>query len=447
MTTMTHHQTSESFDYDSIDAAPDENVSAVNSVTLEAADSGRSALYGLYHAAITLPLEVQDRPNPYLETDDESVPAEEVGENASTVSELRAENSPARLSADLKGSPESGALGMPEAHLPDEFQYMPPGRHELCAFQAGAPARVQVEVKEETARVLQNFLEGARRLAEYGKGDMPYLDLNHEDGAAAAWPVAFYWGGDDPHTGGIRIRVTWSRAGREAVLGRTFRRFSPVFTVDGAGNIVGSDINMGGLVNRAAFQRIQPVAARRSDPGDTDSVALENAGRKVIPILEAHGLLRPGEATQGGVDTLLASRLEKTTGSPARVEARNIGQPMASPERARARLEEAVRGGRLAPMDRESHAFWEAALENLGPRAEAALSRLPVNPALEPVFARHGGMTTAHPMPVGTAETEAGAIDQERVLDALREACPGSSFDALFERACMLRPDLFQEYR
>jgi hypothetical protein len=67
--------------------------------------------------------------------------------------------------------------------------------------------------------------------AAEGREDRPFFDFNHEDREASAWPTEFYWAGDDPQTGGVRARLEWSDAGKRAVEGRTFRRFSPTFHV------------------------------------------------------------------------------------------------------------------------------------------------------------------------------------------------------------------------
>lgn len=96
-------------------------------------------------------------------------------------------------------------------------------------------------------------------VAASGEGDHPYFDFNHDDKEASAHPKAVRWAGDDPRQGGIRAQVDWTGAGKRAVLGRDFRRFSPSFYVDEKGEITGIPVNAGGLVNRAAFRRISPV--------------------------------------------------------------------------------------------------------------------------------------------------------------------------------------------
>ena len=153
-----------------------------------------------------------------------------------------------------------------------ELQYMPPGRHRIRASQGGKPLSVEVAVDAQTAVTLQTFLAARLAAAAEGHDDRPFFDFNHEDREASAWPTEFYWAGDDPQGGGVRARLEWSDAGKRAVEGRTFRRFSPTFHLDASGQITGSEINMGGLVNRAAFKRIAPLFAAEIEPSDSASV-------------------------------------------------------------------------------------------------------------------------------------------------------------------------------
>jgi hypothetical protein len=156
----------------------------------------------------------------------------------------------------------------------ESIQYMPPGRHTITALQGDQPVTLTLEVGPDTAEVLDRFLQDQRRAAHEGREDYPFLDFNHEDAEAAGWPTRIYWGGDHPQSGGVRALVRWNAAGRRALAERIFTRFSPTFTLDAEGRINGSTTNMGGLVNRAAFKTIHPVAAkehrRSSDAGKSD---------------------------------------------------------------------------------------------------------------------------------------------------------------------------------
>ena len=166
--------------------------------------------------------------------------------------------------------------------LPDNIQWMPPGKHTISPSVNGKPANFEIEVNEALAREFNAQLQAMRQAAAQGRGDEPYLDANHEDGEAMAHVTELYWGGDDPKTGGIRARVKWTDAGASAVKGRSYRRFSPQWQLDeDTGKPVGITSNLGGLVNRAAFRNIAPVMARagmaRGVPGCAADILMAQA--------------------------------------------------------------------------------------------------------------------------------------------------------------------------
>ena len=155
------------------------------------------------------------------------------------------------------------------SELPKDIQYMPPGMHEINASSNGEPINLTVNVDAAAAERLDAFLQEKIAAAENGTSDRPFFDFNHDDREAAAWPTKIYWAGEDLLTGGIRAVVDWSGAGKQAVTDKLFRRFSPTFIPDASGNVLSSDTNMGGLVNRAAFQSIQPLFAKEAKQKET----------------------------------------------------------------------------------------------------------------------------------------------------------------------------------
>lgn len=157
----------------------------------------------------------------------------------------------ARAAAELSGS---------------DIQIFPPGDQVVTPSPAdGSEAKeMTLVIDEETAAILEAARASYQAKADSGEGDAPYLDFNHDDREAAAWPKRIFWAGSDPNTGGVRAEVEWSSAGDEAVKGKTFRRFSPAFYAKD-GRVTGAPINMGGLVNRAAFTRIQPLFAKQPE--------------------------------------------------------------------------------------------------------------------------------------------------------------------------------------
>lgn len=145
-------------------------------------------------------------------------------------------------------------------------QMFPPGAQEVTPSRLDGeePETLRLMIDAATADALEAHRAELQARADAGEGDAPFFDFNHEDREAAAWIKRIYWAGDDPKTGGVRADVEWSAAGEAAVQGKTFRRFSPSFYAEGD-RVTGAPVNMGGLVNRAAFHQIQPLFAREGD--------------------------------------------------------------------------------------------------------------------------------------------------------------------------------------
>ena len=166
--------------------------------------------------------------------------------------------------------------------LPDNIQWMPPGTQTAEPFVNGEPCPIQIDVTPELADKLNSQLQDLRSRAATGADDVPFLDFNHEDGEAAGEVTELYWAGNDPIKGGIRAKVNWSTAGRAALEGKSYRRFSPAWFLDPETHEpVGIGVNLGGLVNRAAFKNIARVMAKsgRLAPGDNDAELVQAFGK------------------------------------------------------------------------------------------------------------------------------------------------------------------------
>lgn len=177
------------------------------------------------------------------------------------------------------------------ANPPTDIQWMPPGQHTIRALQNGTePVTLSLSVTKAVADKLAAQLAAKRSLALQGQEDLPYLDFNHDDGPAAARVLNLYWGGDDPVKGGIRAVVEWTDAGRLALAGKSFRRFSPEFSLDKKSGEIGIGTNLGGLVNNAAFKTIAPIIARAADA---------QVGQFAIADLNAHPFMKEVQAWEG----------------------------------------------------------------------------------------------------------------------------------------------------
>jgi hypothetical protein len=318
---------------------------------------------------------------------------------------------------------------------PDEIQFMPPGRHRIHAHQGGKPATVEVEIGPQTAEVLQQALAAAHARAEAGQGDRPYFDLNHEDREAAGWPLEFRWAGDDPVTGGVRARVDWSEAGRQAISGRTFRRFSPSFFVS-ASKVTGAPLNMGGLVNRAAFSTIQPLFARASEDS-ADPLSTPSPMSNIANTLHRIGILSRVDADESAAiqeaATVLAKLRSDLDAANTRVAQLEKERTDAIRAKAQQRVIDAVKAGRIAPTDTESRKFWEAALVENEQAAVHALE------SIQP----HSVLSRITPSDDGQARPRDLMAAQQKKLAEVRAAQPEADFATIFAKAAAESPKLF----
>ncbi len=320
----------------------------------------------------------------------------------------------------------SNALAEDSA-LPADIQYMPPGRHRIRASQGGKPVSVEVAVSASTAAVLQTFLAAKMTAAAEGREDRPFFDFNHEDREASAWPTEFYWAGDDPQTGGVRARLEWSDAGKRAVEGRTFRRFSPTFHLDASGHVTGSEINMGGLVNRAAFKRIAPLFAA----APVDTAHGQPLMQTLISTLRSLSLVEASATEEAD----LVSQVSRSV-SALKSQVSDLQASLATQARQRAEslVDAAVHAGRLPAKDTDARGFWVDALIRDEAKAVKALDALAVNPVLARLIP--GGDPAADPSNLITR--------QEQKLAAVRAANPGADFPAIYAKAKAESPDLFR---
>jgi hypothetical protein len=142
-----------------------------------------------------------------------------------------------------------------------DIQWMPPGAQSITCHVDDQPTAMAFTVRPEHAEQLNRMLQLLIAKALAGQGDEPYIDFDHQDGRASGRPTEMYWGGNDSQKGGIRLKGTWTGSGKAAVAGGDYKRFSPEWTFHkDTREPIGIGVNLGGLVNRAAFQGIQAVA-------------------------------------------------------------------------------------------------------------------------------------------------------------------------------------------
>lgn len=364
----------------------------------------------------------------------------------------------------------------PQDGPPANIQYMPPGVHRINASRGGKPVTLDIAVDASTAETLNAFLQERLTNAADGSDDRPFFDFNHEDREAAAWPTEFYWAGDDPQTGGVRAKVEWSGAGQTAITDKTFRRFSPTFIPDAEGRVTGSETNMGGLVNRAAFKTIQPLFAK--SPTNSPLPSLPSVQNPTPPLRvfassrettasatqqptnlhtsepsNVPPMPTPNESpAQSSVAAHQPTNIQSSEPSNlpseadferlrtenqqllAKLNALETEQANAAQARAQSHIDQAVNAGRIAPADESTKAFWLDSLIRDEPSAIKALESLPANPVLAKV--------------TDGADPRAGALDQmkqqQQKLAAVRAANPTADFQTIFAKAQSEAPDLFR---
>lgn len=327
---------------------------------------------------------------------------------------------------------------------PADLQWMPPGAHAIRGTQNGAAAERVVTVDAETAERLQGALEEMLSAATLGEGDRPYFDFNHDDGPASAWPLEFYWAGDDPQKGGVRARLEWSALGREAVLGRTFRRFSPSFFVDESGAVTGAPVNMGGLVNRAAFRGIQPIWTKEGPLPNPNPKENQHPMKSLLALAAKLGFIADADVDEATAIVQFNAKASSLLGADAELATMRAQLQHAQDDAVRARqahaqsvVDQAALEGRIPPRDEAVRARWAKLIE--ADPANAALLPEP-NPALRTVISARQAQTGS-PAPAPAAEHPFLAKARELARDKhLSEA------DAVV--ACGLHhPALYEEYR
>jgi len=311
---------------------------------------------------------------------------------------------------------------------PTDIQWMPPGQHKIVPHVDGKPRPVTVTVDRGFADQVSAQVREMRARAERAEGDLPYLDFNHEDGPASGHVMELYWAGEDPKTGGIRAKVQWTEEGLAALKGRAYRRFSPQWLSDPESLApMGVGENLGGLVNRAAFQTIQPVVAKR---GDHNHHTMTEAEKSELNLLIT-GAMKPISERLTALETrsaeLVTAAGAAATTALAGLETRlkaveNAGTDRAKTE-AKARVAAAVTAGRISPQDSKAIEFWEGALV-VNASAGEQLDRLPVNLAfLKMTQGANGGAPNPGTPAPNTAEgfaavVKAGYADGETSREA-----------------------------
>ena len=334
-----------------------------------------------------------------------------------------------------------------EDDMPDNIQYLPPSQHTIHATKNGKPAKLTVEVTQKTADLLQKSFD---KITATGI-EQVFLDFNHDDGQASAWVKGFYWGGDAPEEGGVRAKVEWTTAGEDALRGKNFRKFSPTFTLNAKGEIDGTTVNAGGLVNRPAFKEITPVIAVEYRDGETVEVDMQENAVKAQEgeekdKAESMGHVENGEMKKKEEEVssnehydkedevestdALKDKIKKLEAALNELTEEKKERDVAA---AKELVDQAVEEGRIPAQNEEVRAKWQDMLI-ADPSTKDLLLATPVDPAFDRVISAKG--------PVAGAGALNKAEAQMREVQTY-QAKNGCSFEMAWTAVSQEKPELF----
>src|SRR5207302_1726952 len=320
---------------------------------------------------------------------------------------------------------------------------MPPGERTITALKgkSGEQITTTLRVHAGTAVRMQALLQELRSKAAAGLEDYPFFDFNHEDGEASGRPLEFFWAGDDPKTGGVRVRLEWSERAKQSLSGKVpgFRRFSPQFRLDAAGEVTGAPLNMGGLVNQAAFKTITTIVAggsgdsTRKDP-DMDATQL------AADLAAANQKITDLTAKLSAADHSTEIKAKEAEITKLNGQLTDLQGKLAThaKESAKAIVDAAVKAGKLAPQNTVIQAKWVDAI-SAQPELAATLNELPANPALATVVAAGAGGTGAG---AGGASGEHQFVIKAKAVAEARKISEAEAYSVVAAG----EPKLYEEY-
>lgn len=312
------------------------------------------------------------------------------------------------------------ALTAQEGELPSRVMWMPGGLHQITASHGGKPVAIWIQVGPETAVAAQQALTAHQAASPH----KPFFDLDHKDEAATAWPTRFEWAATPAP--GVYASVEWTKAGADAVLGKTHRAFSPGFFTDTTqtsrakpARVTGAPLNMGGLVNNPAFKRILPFfASQPHDPMNKlqqlfallgaiatlqkERTTLAADASKADQVKAKDGEITAKLTEADTITMAIQAEAADATGDEALkakdaelklVQARNTQLENERKDRlradAQAHVKTAVARGAIAAQDTATQGTWEALIAADPTKAEL-LAKISGNPALSGALVQAG---------------------------------------------------------
>ncbi|MCW5556614.1 MAG: hypothetical protein KIT22_02030 [Verrucomicrobiae bacterium] len=251
---------------------------------------------------------------------------------------------------------------------PDWIMWMPGGVHTIYCTKGNKKVTTTVEVTPATAALaqaeLQSYLAAGKQ--------RPFFDFKHEGSGASAWPQEFAWRDDQP---GVWARVEWSNAGRDAVLGKTYRAFSPSFVADEGSSSKPAQVTrlpfvMGGLVNFPAFLDIEPLWSRNASDDlpahknmNTTTETELAAQRARVTELEGELATLRASATQDNRDEIINAKNGELAETQRKLDAAENLLKARAKRDAETCVKSAVTRGVIPPQDTALQAHWAGLIE------------------------------------------------------------------------------------
>lgn len=322
-----------------------------------------------------------------------------------------------------------------------DVQFMPPGPQDIVCWVNGQPRRLQFTVTAKHAELFNAQLQTLLAKARDGKGDKPLTDYNHEDGAASGRPLKITWGGEDLKTGGIRLTNKWTGKAKSSIRDEEFDRFSPQWDFDEkTGEPIAIGVNLGGLVNKAAFKSIATVQAKSA----AETLAAAQAAASSANPPDKSGTTESKQMTEQEIATAVAKGAEaanktlvetitKLSEQFTELEKKQTAQAKdASTAQAKACVAKHVARGAIAPQDTKAIAFWEAAHVANAADAEEQLNKINV-------ISRGRVIPNTHSTATGSAVDPEGRILEK--AKELRKANTAFASDAAALDAYLRTPE------
>ena len=309
------------------------------------------------------------------------------------------------------------------------LQYMPPGRQKVTPYVNGEAHPMEITVTAKYAEVFDRANQALISAAKAGTGDEPYTDFNHDDAKASSRPIRYYWGGEDPQTGGVLCETLATASGLDALtppagVAPDWTRFSPRWVFHKKTfEPLGLPVNQGGFVNRAAFSTISrlPVASA-ADAGGLWAIGGQGAqgdALRQFALAAASAAVSDNKPTPENntmTDNEAAIAVAKAFENPAVLAAlkgvvETATKPLADKitafetadkdravASAKAAVHRHITRGAIPPQDKTTIEFWENAYIANAAQAETQLGKLPGTKTATVIVNADGTSTVTTPV-------------------------------------------------